>query len=856
MRQLAHSPNIMLRRSISYGLAISVLASSTPCWPDSLLRRVGDRVIVSGSKSYGLQMLSVSGNKGMFTDDNYGFSSRYRNETNLTLTGNLIPRLSLTATITNNRWNPNDRTMAMNYEGTKTKAALGDITASLTGNELISFSKRLRGATVTQNFGFCSVTAIASQTKAATKTVTLTGNNTPGPYYLGASFIVDGSERVKIDEREISRTDSSGISNYTFDAFSGIITFRDGLIVPSTSTITVSFESQSINSTPGTIMGMRTDVPVGKAAGMGFTYLTQKTGKEADSFKQITEPFHGNNTISLPYELLYIPLEGSIIIKVDGLPQLLGVDYSVNYSLKYVLFNRPITAGSTILISYVPKPEKTVQGDRGVMGFDARLKVSDGLTLSAQLAKSSKDYTGLQDGGMASTMRAIGKYGKLKYTANLRSISPSFAPLESAGFFRNDRGGDIDLRYLVSNELSYFTRIERFKRPDYQNSVINHIMTGTYTTSGVDWTPKHRPQVKISRNKLDSSDGASLRDGLTTDSVAVNWDMGKISTSGEISRSAKVGTYLGSSGTLVNTNNTSDTSRFSVRYTPGEKFSLSGDVSGSKIKNVGSSATSAKNYSMTANFLPIRTVNVGLSYRVSDSGGNYNRPYSGYTGIGTGTGDYPIGNYLQSYGMKSAIRTVTLGWNPSDSLSIDTSYNYSSSNGENSTNTFTNGYDFGFSYSPIKIATLRAHLSKQNGGFASSSGNMTSDIAFLSFAVGPIRKFDLDINYQKMNSGTSTTGLSVGDPLQSGVVDLSSYVATFRRDIGGNRFIFTEYSGSTTAGLIANTKSTLALGVEYPLNNILGLKVDWRIIKYSDPINIGNNYRANMVNAQIGARFR
>jgi hypothetical protein len=68
--------------------------------------------------------------------------------------------------------------------------------------------------------------------------------------------------------------------------------------------------------------------------------------------------------------------------------------------------------------------------------------------------------------------------------------------------------------------------------------------------------------------------------------------------------------------------------------------------------------------------------------------------------------------------------------------------------------------------------------------------------------------------------------------------------------------VFTEYSYSSTSGVVTNNKGALALGVEYPLTDILGLKLDWRIINYTDARNSAYNYRANMLNAQIGARFR
>jgi len=830
-------------------------------WGEPVWRRIGERLSISGTKTYTLQSLSVDGSEEMFLDDNYGYSPRYRNETNLTISGNLWPGLSITASLSNNRWNPDDRTVTLNYNKGNTKASIGDITASLPGNELIPFSKRLKGATVTHDFGILSLTALASRSKAATRTVTLSGNNTPGPYYLGVSQIVDGSERVKIDEREIQRTDESGISNYTLDAFSGILTFRDDLIVPSTSTISVSFEAQSYNSTSGTVYGMRTDIPIGKDAGVGFTYLTQSTDDSTQALREITESFHGNNSLALPYELLYIPMEGSVIVKVDGVlqsPLPYGTspeDYRIDYQQHYILFTRPIASTSTILVTYIPKPENAVTGNRNVMGIDAKYKISEALTLTGYFAKSSKDYTGQENGGSASSFRATGKYGKLDYSATLRNIEAKFAPVESTGFFRNERGGNIDLKYKFSEQLFWHTRIDKFKRPSiYSNATDTALVNTTQSANEIEWKPAKLPEFKLTRTRMDSDGGNDWKDSLATDSISANWGGNKLSASGEFSRSERNSAYISPfDGSLIATNNKVDTSRLSLKYTPGQKLSFIADVSNSDITNSNGSTSDAKNYQITATYVPTSTLNLSTSYRVSDSGSTT------ISGIGPGWGEYPNGGFINSYGIKSVTRTVNIGWSPSQKFSFNSSFNYTSSEGENSTNTSVSGTDLGFTYNPSEIIMLHAHTSKQNGNFIGSSGSMSSRIGFVTLSVGPVKKYTLDLNYQKMLSGTVLSNIDIGDPLyayQNSTVDLKSFSGVLRREIGGGRYLFTEFLSSSTSGITTSKKSVYAIGIEYPLNEILGLKIDWRIIDYSDPRNPASNYRANMLNAQIGARFR
>lgn len=849
----------MINRSTCIFLFVAILAAPVTAHAEALWSRLSDHLSINGSKTYTFQMLSVTGNEDMYINDNYGFSPRYRNETNLTIMGSLFTGLSLTATLSNNRWNPNDRTMVLNYDRKNTKASLGDITTSLTGNELIPFSKRIKGLAFTHDFGVASITAIASRTKASAKTVAVKGNNTSGPYYLGGTQIVDGSERVKIDDRDIPRSDNSGIPNYTLDIYSGILTFRNEIIVPSTSDISVSFESQSYNTTAGSIYGLRSDVPVGKRAGLGFTYLTQQAG-HGNQRSIITEPFHGNNSLSLPYELLYVPLEGTIEIKVDGIPQFSPADYTVNYNLHYVLFTRPIPFSSTILITYMPRPDNAVMGDRSVMGFDARFKVSDDLILSGQFARSSRDSTGAGSGGGAASIRATGKYGKLNFTANLRSIDSKFAPIGTAGFFRNERGGNIDLRYLVNKNFSFFTRIDKFQSPGYssQTGTLVGTMTTTQSSNGFEWKPDKLPSIKYTRIRSDNSFVDSTGSAQSSDALTFTWNATTLTTTGQISRSSVTRYEISKTdGSIVATDSSVDTTGFGVKYTPGGLFSLSADVSGSNIKSANGSSTNAKNYQFVGNYAPVSDLSLSAIYRVSDSGGNYSTPYSAYgSNI---TNYYNNSTSLPSYGQKSTSRILSLGWTPSRRFSFDTSYNFGYSEGENNTNTSITGSDIGFSYTPSDILSLRAHSSRQNGSYIGSNGTMSSRIGYLSLSVGPVRKFRLDLNYQKMLSGTILSRLTPDDPLyqyRDSTVNLKSISATLRRDIGSGRDLFVEYVLSNVAGLMSNNKSVLAFGIEYPLNQILGLRIDWRIIDYRDPQNASNNYHANMLNARIGARFR
>ncbi len=858
----------MIRRSIRVVLILSFICSSTLTWADSLWHVINERLTISGSKSYTFQSVSVEGNRDMFYDGNYNYSPQYRNETNLSIAGKLLTGMSVSASVTNNRWNPNDRIFTLNYDRNRTRASLGDITCSLTGNELLSFSRRLKGATVTQDLGFSKVTAIVSKTKASTKTVTVQGNNTPGPYYLGISQIVDGSERVKIDKDDIPRSDSSGYPNYTLDTFGGIITFRDGLIVSSSSEISVSVETQSINSAAGTIYGVRSDIPVGKRTGFGVTYLMQAAGDTSENTREIAEPFHGNNTLSLPYELLYVPTPPdpakgiAFTVKVDGIEQIMGLDYTLNYPLHYIVFMRPIPSNSTILVTYTPVVEKGVSSDRSVIGLDAKYKLSNAVTLTGNFARSTKDYKG-DDGGSAASLRAAGRFGKLKLSAGVRDIDSSYAPIESAGFFRNERGSDLDLQYQLTNSFTWSSRLDHYTRPYYQYGLGGVLQDDGRTadssasTHTLEWKPAKLPAMRLTRSQSNTTSGTDSN-LLDTDALSINWNSSKLAVTGELSRSNRENTYTSKvDGTVKHTLNSADTSRLSVRYTPRQKYSLMADIANSSIENSGESKTDARNYQLIANYIPTRELNLGFTYRLSDSGSNYTTPYGDSFGGGLGPGSgYPVGGYVPSYGLRSVTRMASLNWNPSTRFAFNSSLSLSSAEGDNSTNTTIKGTDIGFSYTPQEHITIRAYSSDQDGSFVGSDGNMSSRIGFLSATVGPINRFTLDLGYQKMLSETLFSSDFPLFPQQNSITNMRSISGVLRREISGGRFLFSEFASTSVDSYSKNKKTSLAFGIEYPLNEILGLKVDWRIIDYRDDSSSSNSYRANMLNARIGARFR
>ncbi|MBU0671733.1 MAG: hypothetical protein KJ732_01750 [Candidatus Margulisbacteria bacterium] len=100
----------------------------------------------------------------------------------------------------------------------------GDFTANFTGNEFASASKFLNGVMLTAKDGWYDVVAVPSaKLKSQTQNLTAqNGTNTKGPYNLGHGSIVEGSERIELNDVLLSRN-----TDYTIDYFEGKVTFNE-----------------------------------------------------------------------------------------------------------------------------------------------------------------------------------------------------------------------------------------------------------------------------------------------------------------------------------------------------------------------------------------------------------------------------------------------------------------------------------------------------------------------------------------------------------------------------------------------------------------------------------------------------
>lgn len=423
-----------------------------------------NRVDVSGFRRLGYHLTSVDGDSEAFRFQNYsGFGGdRFTDVGQIQLSGRrVLGAINFDATLVDDRFDdPQTQKFSIDVERAGWTLNLGDVLGSLpTNNRFVPFSRSLRGVQVGYKSGGFSARALRSEAKGSPRTVTLNGNNSPGPYYLQANQIIADSETVRVDGLELVRG-----TDYIISYEAGSLTFIDRNIPP-TSTIAVTFEALGINSRRGDLEGVGISYNAGSAGRLGVSMMRQ-TAKTGNATGQRLEKFFGFGAPSVPYVLQFEPLAGSpVTIRVNGVIQVQGVDFrfdTLQPAVFYFLRFMPPT--DEIDVIYTPRPTTTVDGDREVVGIDYRVGLGERGTLDLSHAIGRLKSPVNPTSGKASGIDLRYNFGdrpqtvlqepsesaprfakRMEVGLQLRAIDPGFVSIDSRSFNRNERSGDLTL---------------------------------------------------------------------------------------------------------------------------------------------------------------------------------------------------------------------------------------------------------------------------------------------------------------------------------------------------------------------------------------------------------------------------
>lgn len=650
------------------------------------------KLILGGYDTLTFRHNSVSGASAGQQAFNYGNYERQRAlENNAGLIVTLYPltsdRLIFNAHINSNRFSADRSRYSLEYKGNGLNFLMGDINAALGGNEFVPFQKSLRGIRVDGRLGQLTLNTLLSQERAQVATDHFYGTNSPGPYSLRYSPIIDGSAKVRVDGQEkVFGTD------YTLDLNTGMLWFQPSMIIPSTSLIEVSYEYAGYGSSPGILAGVRGEIPIGKLGRVGTTYITQmsRVGDDNPSADIRTDLFIGDNTPMVLW-LRNRPVERIVKITVDSIPQVEGLDYEVqSLEAGVVRFRKvvpappgPITdAAPNVVVEYevvsTTAPGANLGGDRSILGLDTLFNFGEKATLGIQFARSGGTEA---QSGNALSIRGNTTLGRLTMGINFRDIGKQFTAIESVGFQQRERAFDGSVEYGVSDHMRLTARIGSSLRPMGSSPYGGYYYPGGYpdsqggsdteeeipedatihalqSTFGVNVSYPNLPQLDLTHQQYRTT-GPRLASTSGLTNMRLHYTLGSaLNLSANFMRNANADS--GSAGTRA----TSLTQSYSASYTPGSRFSLQADYSVNNLRSQGRATTEtdaeaklvsttnrATSANMTMTYSPVSIATLTASVRLSDSGtGGYGGYGGAYTGFGNSyySSAYSSGSYLNS----------------------------------------------------------------------------------------------------------------------------------------------------------------------------------------------------------------
>ncbi|GBC93714.1 hypothetical protein HRbin15_02216 [bacterium HR15] len=851
---------------------------------DAFEQELRTRVTISGRKTMGFHLHQVEGDATSFRDQNYygQGGQRTTDYTDLSIrVDKLFGLISFDWRWSNSRFrNPYDTRITWSYESPNFTMEWGDITAVLGGqNQLVSFSRTLKGAIATAKFGRSSFRYITSETKAAARTITIQGNDSPGPYYLQGSQIVDGSERVQVDGVEKRRGE-----DYTIDYYAGILQFREGMIIPRTSTIVVTYETYAYNSRPSRLDGWRFETQLGGGINLGISMLSQKA-RGGLGLRPRTEQFYGRGAPSVPYDLDFPPLRDSahpVVVLVAGAPQREGEDYYFDSVLPYrFYFTRFIPQNLIVQVTYTPLPDpgSTVGGDREVMGLDLALPLGKVGSLVWNMARSRAQTLGASLEGIAHTAEARFNFGRLNLNTVYFRIPAEFIGIESVGFRRNETGHRSSLSYQLSGATQF--------QMNWSQSRVASLnpLGGGFSASFTDtdirtYTLSHAPAKGFSLNltrTLNRATATSSHSHQTVDTVSIGRAWKNVNLTLGYDRTDASTRFQGSGGAPTEQNYRIQSLRARVDWTVSTRLTLQGTAATSDIHQTGS-ASRAKDFSLGASWRP--SDRLEINYRWSDmdsgtlgrdffgrtrqTGGGFQPPFGsgfqnpwgvGYNGNGFSSGAPYFSGYTY-FGVRGKGHELSLRWTPFDTVSVDVQASIQRSAGDFQTNSEQRALSVGVSYLPFEWLALNATWSRQDVQFLTASGNSKNDYLSLSAEIGPLSHWTFNLSFYQM---TTQSVLSEGFGSAPGTFTQQPIGLAFRASyaIATNQNLFAEWQRTDLRGYLASRDTLFNFGYEYRITRNLSFVLSYRFREQLnlDPQYRQYSYRARSLDANLNFQF-
>ena len=699
---------------------------------------------VSGQNRLTFQRNLVDGSATAYENQRWDTGSMVR-QTSLHLQGPIWKEFAFQADLSSSGYGPSYSRWIVGYSGHDTSLFYGDVNINLGGNEFVSFSKPLKGYQLDQvlpNNGL--LRAFSSQEKGYIRNQTFSGNNTSGPYFLTYTPVIDGSEVVKVNE-EVQKF---GV-DYRLDYQSGQLYFepvdQPPKIIPDTAIISVSYQSYGYGTSPSKLEGFRAEMPLlGDRMLIGVTHVRQSTDTpDADTVGYQEDVYQGSGSTG-PFDTIFRPIiangtaviykgehrviDQALVVLVDNAEQAEGVDYDSYRDIGRIIFRRAVPPTALVLIRYYYDLSTNYDtGNNEVTGIDLNYRITNNLSLQA-------DY-GLSDRGEGKTkgdaMQVNLNYSKprLSALASYRDISPDFSYINSVGFYRQEKGSDVGVRWQPHDHIRLYTRYSdlassqgySFGYSSYgggigfdsgydqygggsggyggyggygYSSQVSPAQFGEDATTldisterreyEVDFDFPGWPTASLSRQEMSNTGGSSGDSDMTTDQLRLQYapSGGKYSISASMYATNQF--HAGTAEDEEKRGSSTNRHDVSARWQPSSKLSISANLGHNESTSAfDDNRSSSDTTQFTVQWAPKDNLRINLDHRLAESVGrvSYYGGYSSYSpgfgGIGGGGGGYvPPGqddddddDGIDKY--EDTNSQLRISWQPSNKLSLD-----------------------------------------------------------------------------------------------------------------------------------------------------------------------------------------
>ncbi len=645
----------------------------------------GTRIQMRGSSTLSYRNASISGSADSYTGDQYygqgsnGLYNLSRMDVDATFFNSLHYKTSFNNDALTNRSDPNYNRVQVDYRSKSTRVQWGDINAGFQGNSLIDFSRYMHGVQVKHNWSNnFSTQMIYSAAKTETRTITLAGNGSSGPYYVYAGQIVDGTAQVRINSRDLTMG-----KDYTLDLYTGELRFQNSLIALPSDTIAVSFETLGYGSNTGNLYGIRADYNPFPALHLGVTDIIQTSN--APSGPQLrTQEFYGYNTPGAAY-VLDAPIDSTkpLTVLVGGVPLVRGVDYVIDVNLSnQIRIAQSVPSTLIVKVEYVPLATSVTPGNRSVLGIDSRLSLGKWGSVSTEIATSGLSVSGSNYGGYAGQMTAdLNLLRGLHTRLTIKDVNPTFSSIQTPGFNRNEKSLAFDSDYSPGSNWNLKVNYQRAKRPAYASSAsansytVNTIGNDDYTQYGMSALYNFARTGNISlahdstgTNYIQGGQSANASNRLNISyglrNVTLNASLSQNTSHSDTPSYLIAGTGLNS---LYNSESNTFSKQFGISWTPNQRVSITASTSDNQIRSLSSgtnNSATARETQFSGRFSLARNITLTGSYGLSDTGNLYGTGTTTATGTtatgttATGTGTTATGTGTGANGTGSGTRGV------------------------------------------------------------------------------------------------------------------------------------------------------------------------------------------------------